>query len=547
VFSLAFSPIEDRLVAGIADGSIRVWDSAALAASGKSLPSATFVAVNAHLGGVNTVAFSPDGSLIASGGADDGIRLWQHNLEGVGPMAAGHTAAVTSVAFSEDGNRVVSGGNDKGVRLWDVPSRTQIGDPLNGHEGLVESVAFVDGDEIVSGGNEHTMRLWNGTVGKPTSAALSQPTARALTGVAISRDGHRIATVGVDGVVRVWNADTGRLVNEKPESSSPLSRVVFDPSGQVVVSSGIDGKVRFWQISADAVRTIDAGGPVSAMDVNRDGTRLAIGRIDGQVTVWKLGADAVPSGKPVIMDNIDHAPIFDVAFDSTGDRIVSGSAGGTLRVRDAAVGHEVWAKDVASALSEAVRRQKRLADGLAGSVLSVAFSPDGRRVASGSAMWSTELNAQSKGFVQLWDAGNGDPADAPIQLGNALMDLAVSASSSNSGSAKLIAASFDPYTVQLWNVDHPDAEQFTFGGHQAQVVAVAVSADGGRIVSGSADGTTRIWPNLPPMAPDAALCGKLTQNMSREDWSAWVSKDIPFERICDELPPAAADASASAG
>jgi WD40 repeat protein len=101
--------------------------------------------------------------------------------------------------------------------------------------------------------------------------------------------------------------------------------------------------------------------------------------------------------------------------------------------------------------------------------------------------------------------------------------------------------------VQLWNVDQPDAEQFTFGGHQAQVVAVAVSADGGRIVSGSADGTTRIWPNLPPMAADEALCGKLTQNMSRKDWSDWVSKDIPFERICDELPPAAADASASAG
>jgi WD40 repeat protein len=124
-----------------------------------------------------------------------------------------------------------------------------------------------------------------------------------------------------------------------------------------------------------------------------------------------------------------------------------------------------------------------------------------------------------------------------------VMDLAFAGAQSHRGSDRLLAASFDPYVVQLWDVDRPDSTQFIFEGHQSQVVAVAVSADDARIVSASADGTIRIWPNLPTMAADDALCAKLTENMSRKNWDSWVSGDIPFQPICSTLSSAASDAT----
>jgi WD40 repeat protein len=178
-------------------------------------------------------------------------------------------------------------------------------------------------------------------------------------------------------------------------------------------------------------------------------------------------------------------------------------------------------------------------------VLSVAFSPDGRQVAAGSAMWSTEQNAQSKGMAQRWDAADGHPIgviEFRDESQEGVMDLAFGAAASHPGSDQLLAASFDPYIVQLWDIDRPESTQFTFEGHQSQVVAVAVSSDDARIVSASADGTLRIWPNLPTTAADDALCAKLTENMSQRNWSEWVSGDIPFQPICSTLPSAASDA-----
>ena len=463
------------------------------------------------------------------------MRLWTGDTLSPLPelttlTGQGHTAAVTSVAFNSDGTRVVSGSNDKTVQLWDVNSRQRIGDPLVGHQGLVLTVAFVaDGNEIVSGGNEHALRFWNGVVGQP----LSQPLAGhqgPVTSVAISPDGHLIASAGVDGTVRLWNADTGAPIREMPgPRGGAMTRVAFSRAGDVVASGSFDGKIRLWQLGSATVRELQTGRPISAIALSRDGDRLASAGIDGQITIWDL-----QSGRATPFENTDHAVVFDVAFDALGDRLASGGVAGILRVWDRA-GRQLWGSDVVKKLPAAFRNDAGIAEGHPGAVLSVAFSPDGQRVASASADTTATTAA---GVVQRWDANGGNPLGEPTLLGNAVMGLALSAQTADPPGDRIVAGSFDPYIVQLWNAGPANGDRLTLAGHEAQVVSVVISADGGRIVSGSVDGTVRIWPNPPATPLSTALCDKLSTTMSPRNWNEWVSNVIPYQDVCPGLPPA---------
>jgi WD40 repeat protein len=122
------------------------------------------------------VAYSPDGSRIVSGGADETVRVWDAETGQELTELTGHAGTVNSVAYSPDGahggGRIVSGGSDGTVRVWDVSAALNTGAEtrqaltrLTGHTGSVNSVAYSpDGSRIVSGGEDGTVRLWFGDI-----------------------------------------------------------------------------------------------------------------------------------------------------------------------------------------------------------------------------------------------------------------------------------------------------------------------------------------------------------------------------------------------
>ena len=121
---------------------------------------------------------------------------------------------IRAVAFSPDGKRIVSGGFDGKVRFWDAEFGTPVGQPLEGHKGVVSSVAFSpDGKRIASGDEDGVVRLWDTETGQPVGEpAMSHRDW--VSGVAFSPDGKRIASGGGDGVVRLWDAETGRSMGD---------------------------------------------------------------------------------------------------------------------------------------------------------------------------------------------------------------------------------------------------------------------------------------------------------------------------------------------
>ena len=532
IFTVAFDRAADRLAAGGADGAIRVWDVRKVPSAGGDVPPDT-IRKNAHEDGVKSVVFSPKDDFVASGGADKTVRLWNSgNLTPVEqwPTAAaeGHTATVTSVAFSADGTRLVSGSDDMTVRLWDVEEKRRIGDPLIGHQGQVLSVAIV-GNEIVSGGNEKALRFWNAVVGQPHTAPLGGSHKDQVTSVAMGRDGGQIASGYVDGTVRLWSSYTGAEINTMPgKAAGVITHVAFNQITEEVVSGSADGIIRVWDPAANTVRTIDTERPVTALAVSPDGNLLASGGIDGQITIRELA-----TGRPTPLENKDKAIVFDVAFSPHSDRLASGGVAGVVRLWDLN-GREVWHANAVAALPRSFTDGWSLKVGQLGEILGVAFSSDGKRLASGSIDWGTAKRGSAAGAIQRWDVNAGTPIGAPAQIGSAVMGLAFSSQTDDPAQDRVAAGSFDPATIQLWSASN--GKQYSFTGHQDKVVSVAVSQQTSLIVSGSVDGTIRIWPNPPTIPPADALCAKLTTTMSQKHWNDWVSAQIPYRHTCPGLP-----------
>ncbi|KFZ18715.1 hypothetical protein V501_01058, partial [Pseudogymnoascus sp. VKM F-4519 (FW-2642)] len=149
------------------------------------------------------IAFSPDGTQIASGSADKTIKLWDARTGDLQNTLAGHSALIWAVAFSPDGKQIASGSDDKTIKLWDTRTGGRQ-KTLAGHSGSVWAVAFSpDGKQIASGSWDMTIKLWNARTGscQKTLAGHSD----SVMAVAFSVDGKHIASGSFDKTIKLWD------------------------------------------------------------------------------------------------------------------------------------------------------------------------------------------------------------------------------------------------------------------------------------------------------------------------------------------------------
>jgi WD40 repeat protein len=235
VYAVAFTADGQSLASCGDDKSVRLWSPA----DGKMVKE-----LKGHGGVVDAVAFAPDGRRVASASADKSVRMWEV-ADGQGKPLGNHGGSVYAVAFAADGQRLASAGADGLVKIWDVPGQKEH-KALKGHDGPV-SVVIYTSDGPLSAGFDRTLRLWDADGGSEKSKAGPLPDDP--YGLALSKDGKRVAVAGYGGHVAVWDIAGGKAVFTK-RYKSPAYCVIWATEDSTLLSGHDDGHVRTTVLSS---------------------------------------------------------------------------------------------------------------------------------------------------------------------------------------------------------------------------------------------------------------------------------------------------------
>jgi WD40 repeat protein/serine/threonine protein kinase len=283
--------------------------------------------------GISSVAFSPNGRLVVSGGGDpDGndptIRLWDVKTGKEVRRLEGHTAKVWYVAFSPaDPKRVLSCSEDKTVRLWNSETGEEL-KRLEGHgRGVLAAVFSADGKRALSCGWDKTVRLWDLESGKELKRLEGHTdTVRA---VSISRDGRLALSGSFDKSVRLWDLKSGQTLRTLTGHTDMVHGVAFLPDGRRAVSCAFDKTIRLWDLdSGKESKAIQAHTmAIHGLVLSRDGRRLLTASWDGTAKLWDVETGTEWHSFTEHADRV-HS----VAFSPDGRHALSGSSDKTVRL-----------------------------------------------------------------------------------------------------------------------------------------------------------------------------------------------------------------------